>query len=618
MEDDGPIAGSRELWDAIAVRAGLDESGYDSDLVAELAAALSISSTNLRNDLSRHNVSVERLLLTFLTLIGPYTAMVRELLSFFARAGARATAENLRIEFDFGQESTPFDFDLKNFRDWDRKWRESMARLVVDRLDPVRAGELRHAFVRPGVTYTIMDGAWSGIVPEDPAVASWLRESAADPNVLRALPSVPEVANPELAAFLGRVWTLLLAVNEPALWEAQPPLSPDDVRAIVRGAYLLRAEAASLLPPLREVFGSVAQQTVEVHVILEQLSEIFNLPIWSRRSELYSVWAGARLIDVFADKARVHTVNRTLTFSFRGAHLATVRLADDSLLAIWCEVRTPASGLVGKGRVNAIQPDFLVMAEPTSHADSTVLVVECKQYRRQNSDNFAAALIDYSRNHRNAMVILVNYGPVTGAVMTRVAAADPLLLPRTLAIGGFRPGSARAIEEFEATVRGIIPHSTATADAAQPRTTPQGTAPSASTGAVRLSWRGEVDLDLHCWVVAHDGSVEHVDYRRKEWSGPAGRVWLEADIRSGGVAEALFWEGCDGVRLEIAVHAFTPGSSFSSIGALRVDLILCGITMTLEPSSPDEGAWWRLGACGPHPSAVQIWNVVQDAPPVAL
>jgi hypothetical protein len=43
MDDDRPIAGSRELRDAIADRAGLDESGYDTDLVAELAAALNIS-----------------------------------------------------------------------------------------------------------------------------------------------------------------------------------------------------------------------------------------------------------------------------------------------------------------------------------------------------------------------------------------------------------------------------------------------------------------------------------------------------------------------------------------------------------------------------------------------
>jgi hypothetical protein len=186
---------------------------------------------------------------------------------------------------------------------------------------------------------------------------------------------VPDVTDPDLAAFLARIWALLFAVSEPTLWEADPPLAPDDVRAIVRGAYLLREEAGSLLPRLIEVFGGVEQRTVDVNVVLEQLFEVFNLPIWSRRAELYSVWVGARLIGVFAAKARVHTTNRTLNFSFSGTHLATVRLSADSNFAIWCEVRTPASNLVGKGRVRAIQPDFLVMAEPTSHADSAVLVV---------------------------------------------------------------------------------------------------------------------------------------------------------------------------------------------------------------------------------------------------
>jgi hypothetical protein len=311
---------------------------------------------------------------------------------------------------------------------------------------------------------------------------------------------------------------------------------------------------------------SVDQQTVDLTVALEQLFEVFNLPIWSRRPELYSVWVGARLISVFGAKARVHTTNRTLAFSFSGTHLATVRLADDNHLAIWCEVRTPASGLVSKKRKNNIQPDFLVMSEPISHADSTVLVVECKQYQRQGSQNFAAALVDYARNHRNAKVILVNYGPVTGAVMSRVKALDPVVLPRTLAIGTFLPdsdlpGSDRAIEEFEALVRGLIPASTETADVTQSITTPPGPVPSSSAGAVRLSWKGDVDFDLHCWVVGLDGSVEHVDYNRKEWSGSNGRVWLQTDIRTGGPVEALFWECVRDARLELAVHAFTPGWS---------------------------------------------------------
>jgi hypothetical protein len=215
-------------------------------------------------------------------------------------------------------------------------------------------------------------------------------------------------------------------------------------------------------------------------------------------------------------------------------------------------------------------------------------------------------------------VILVNYGPVTGAVLARVKITDPQVLPRTVSIGTFRPGSARAIAEFEAIVRSLIPPSNESADVAQPVTIPLATVPSTSAGAVRVSWDGVVDLDLHCWVVAPDGSVEHVDYNRKEYSGSRGRVWLEADIRTGGTSEALFWEGVRDARLELAVHAYTAGSSIRRTSNSRADIILGDITITLEPAGDPEGTWWHLVTCTPQTGGIHVWNLAQETPPITV
>lgn len=605
------------LWDALVKRSGLDikDVTYDAALVAEIADALTIPSKNFRRQLIEHKISVERLLQAFLKCTGPFSEMMSDLLAFFARAGARATANNLKIEFNFDKREPALKFDLENFREWEKRWRRATVGLTFDRLDWLTAEKLKFLFQKIDVTYRMPSGDHEQLTPAEPDVARWLNTHLSDEELLGSLPPPPAATNAEVAAFLERVWAFLYACLKRSLWLDDRPLTSLDVMHVVRGAYLMKGNLENFLPELREFFRDTIQDTVEIKIQVQDLLEIFSLPIWQRRSEVYAVWVGAKLIEVFGEDARVHTVNHKLVFSFGGTHLATVRLSDGTHLAIWCEVRTAAKKLLGKGRKKAIQPDFVVLREPTSDPASTALVLECKQYKKQNTREFVAALVDYGRTHSNAHVMLVNYGPITEAVGVAVKAIDPALAFRTEPLGDFRPRSTTAKTAFEAAVQKLIPTKVPVPSAHyKAASIPTAQSTSASSGTLVLSWQGDVDLDIHCWVVGPEGS-EHVYFKHLQSSRETQRVWLDQDLRRGGGSETLNWENLLAARLDVAIHAFGDGARVQLASEILASIRLGDLKLSLKPPAAGSGAWWKLFSVGPNSAALEVWNSIENVPP---
>ena len=107
----------------------------------------------------------------------------------------------------------------------------------------------------------------------------------------------------------------------------------------------------------------------------------------------------------------VHTVDGTLVFPFKETHLATIPCQNGNIL-IFSEKKTQLINPVGKSRTKHIQPDYSFYKEPITDRKSSILEIECKQYKKQSTDNFARALIDYSNGREKANVCLVNYGKV--------------------------------------------------------------------------------------------------------------------------------------------------------------------------------------------------------------
>jgi len=595
---------ARELWDAIVEHAGLDLKLYDHDLLLELADTLGLEAKTFQADLDRRGVTAQTLLQAVFRLVAPYAEMMSDILSFFARVGARATSDNLRIRFDFGSAGHDFDFALENFRDWETRFREVMTTIAVDEIDDLLALQLRHAFVARGLTYDIVGSRWSDFDPADESVAQWIGR-----ETLLPLPRVPAVEDVGLRSFLERVWRILHAISQSK--SDEPLLSTDDIHAIVRGAYLLSRNEAVLLERLAPMFAAMPFRNVETKALVEQLLEIFNLPVWKRRSELYSIWVGARLMTALGDATRVHVVDRTLVFAFGGTHLATVQLADGENLHVWCELRTEATaGVVGKGRKRRIQPDYVVLREPTSHANSAALVVECKQYLRQSRKGFADALIDYASNHTNSTIVLVNYGAATSAVLDKVGATHPTLLPRTHLIAMMRPQSTAAIAEFDALVRLLLPKVVPVASTAAV-THEMSPVSGTMSGALRLTWSGSADLDLHCWLSDANGMRGHVDYSSRTATLGLSRVELDRDVQTGGETETLSWDVASDIEVNFAVFAYTPDVDVVSASP-TVEINLEGAVWMLQPTKLS-GRWWNLFRIE-RGGSIRIWNSIANNP----
>jgi hypothetical protein len=148
---------------------------------------------------------------------------------------------------------------------------------------------------------------------------------------------------------------------------------------------------------------------------------------------------------------RVHADRGTIRFAFSGTHLATFD-GFAPRLHLWTELRSPLANPVGK-RTVAIQPDLTLLADPIT-ARHSPLVVECKQYKRASTRNFADALSDYAHGHPDARIVLVNYGRAQAArVLDRVA---PDIVLRTAVVGDFRPGTADQVEQFRREVRTAV------------------------------------------------------------------------------------------------------------------------------------------------------------------
>jgi hypothetical protein len=241
--------------------------------------------------------------------------------------------------------------------------------------------------------------------------------------------------------------------------EELPPLQhfreqAEIVRRVLRDAGELERGALSD-NPRKGLEGPTQEGQTEVG-LERDLRDLLNLPIWKRRHELYAVWVGSRIADALrrprADglrKARLvwHPDGDTLRFPFSGAQLASAEVAKRRF-EFWTEKKTPLSPSGVSGRRN-IQPDYRLDEMPVHRLKATRFVVECKQYLKWSIKNFGEALADYAAGCPEAVIVLVNYGPVPNdgdLLLRHIPYGDRI---RTHAIGCYRPDNDEALEMLD-------------------------------------------------------------------------------------------------------------------------------------------------------------------------
>lgn len=599
---DAPIKTADELWSAILRKAGLDLRKYDAPLVDELCSVLRVPPRSFGHGLDAKGVTIERLLLAFLRAVQPYAGMTRDIMALFARASARRSNDQLRMCFQFADSADDFEFDLRNFREWESRWREVLRSVDAGEFGPLDADEIRHAFVEQGVTYRIEAGLWVEVDPHDDEVVQWLRDT--ERQAPAHLPPVPQVTDRILSELIERVWGFMDVSIRPAEEETAPVESlvfdRDAIRTIVRGAHLLSADEDGLRRRLAPILGRIPRRPVELSVLLEDLDEILSMPVWKRRHEVYSVWVGSRVVAALGNTATIQAPDGVILFSFRATHLATLPLGPGEGLQLWTELRTPLRDPIGKGRKSGIQPDYVLTSAPADDPTRSLIVVECKQYLRASRRNFGAAVIDYARGHPNAFILLVNYGPWIGSLTNRPELLDRAGRPRTRIIGQFRPNSPVAIREFEAVFQKLVP---------KPPTTTW-----MKEVHVRLTWTARTDLDLHCWLSTAKQPDEHIWYGNRTHDFDGFEFELDQDAQTGPASETIRFRGPGKGSIVVAVHNYSGRSRLAECGA-RVEIQLHDLTLTISAPTSGDGDWWSVLKYDGTADKLEVVDALASQPP---
>lgn len=434
------ISSTRELWREFSSLARFEDTAYDNELKKSIINSLNLQSENIELELNNSKVSVEELLSAILDTLKPFSQMMTDLLSLYKSAGATSNNNNIEIEFDFDDETCKFSLDAF------RKHVEGIQKITEIRnrlLDPWKLIRFIDQFDKGQLNNSISPRDYYG-----KGVYRWLNEYQRD-KLPRHLPEFPPAHDKRLNSSLKRIIDLVEGALQCYIKEYSP--SEGRKRCIDKGCkkygtdlwwaetdhwlarfvkdfysmtiYFHNMEYPASMPEVSRKIdeflhnpGVVDYFTVERQI--RAIYDILSLPFWKHRYEMYSAWVFTCITEAVSDLGIVYNVvDGVLQFKFSGALLATVYLPD-SELEIWAELKHPAIDPKGKGRTNNIQPDYSIVRK-RKDAFAPCCLIECKQYKRSNNNNFADAVNDYAHACPKSKVFLVNYGRISKNLTSR-------------------------------------------------------------------------------------------------------------------------------------------------------------------------------------------------------
>jgi hypothetical protein len=469
---------AHSAWEYLVQKGGLEVAGRDQPLVEMLKSRLDPQAGSI--DEALNGISVEALVNAFFGSVTPFVAMMQDLLDYFVAAAAREGPEQWTLALGEGADRLDANFD--HFRQWiERGSTTTNERRHVPIMDYSQLWDMRrHFFLLDSPEENAENMSWQ---PQPTPshmtgdLVEWLR--AYENGTYRPLPQV--IADvyqrggviADVAALVIEVYQAVLAVaptravlEERGRYNAS---SSDDFWSVsnlrnfesdfwVRGRVL---DLASWLeaPPerqravtdsLQKQLGALPRRTARLNITISDIEEILSLPIWNRRYELYSAWVLTSILHALrAHSISLHDDHGVISFAFRETLMASV-LSSQPPARILSEKRIPAGHLSGhSGRVASVQPDYSLWTE----MERCPLVVECKHYRKSSTRNFADALNDYSAALPDAVVILVNYGPVSPRVQQAISATSE---SRCYAVGTMHPEEPKSRAVFEGLVLRVV------------------------------------------------------------------------------------------------------------------------------------------------------------------
>lgn len=396
-----------ELWKKISQKRNFDEKYYDIEEAKEIKKNLKLPlDKTIYSGLKVKEPSIEEFIKVFFEANSSFTAMMNDLLNMFEEIGTKQTDKNLEISFEF-KKLEPYTVNLNKFKSEIKRLKSIEEEILIlsnpsinEYLNLIR--ELRELNFSGKLDNEIIDYNKFDV--------SFTKTKKQDMNIL--LENFKNIIK-EINKYKTDKELEILNENDYENFKIDniPWLIVNSLKDLnEKFDDLEESYQQKCLSLLTNFINKMDLKKQKIIKKVEVFEEFLDLPFWKKRHELYSVWIFTLIYDVIKKyDYKIHVIDGRLIFPFKETHLATIYQEDNKNIFIYCEKKTPLSSPVGKSRKGHIQPDYSFFIEPLSNINSSILEIECKQYKKQSSDNFARALIDYSNGRPNSKVFLVNY-----------------------------------------------------------------------------------------------------------------------------------------------------------------------------------------------------------------
>lgn len=473
-----------ELWKILSKVADFRSNEYDKSLLHSVIHNLNLEEDiPIIPQIKKYQISIEELLATFIKALEPFSKMMSDLLKMFQNASAFRTDNNLRIEFDFEKSKDKFKFDLEAFKDFTLKSKDVLnyysyvlkggPYAIFDAISLLSSSiSTKNKVVdnSPEVKKWLKEyenDKWPIFIPKKPIVS--IKEIDEKLSILwQFMVDHIKIFKSEYNLMCGRkdslrnylekyVYNSLNNENESNstcsfnsnqtkdnlnnkqeeyLWIAETDcwtrslMKTIDLVARHTDWYAERKDYESLSLIIRKLDNCLKMFESKkgknpIQKRIDEVIELLNMPFWKKRYEVYSAWVCTQIVKALDDhRIEYNVIDDKLSFSFAGSHIATCTDLNPPL-HIWAELRTAyKSRIKGGKRKKHIQPDYSLAVDNVKDPKNTVVVVECKQYKRYSSRNFSHAVVDYANGRPNATVLLASYTDVPGLIYDRVYDLD--------------------------------------------------------------------------------------------------------------------------------------------------------------------------------------------------
>lgn len=467
------MVNTEKMWNKIKKMGKFSDSYYDKKIESDMRKELGIA-----DGISLKNLEPDVVLAAFFKVMSPLSMMYEDILCLFEKCEAKESSENLEIEFQKNR-LVSTKFNIRHFMYAKAKMKEvqkEQKRVLLNREGFEKLCELScvNAYINKIIVQNNTYNSWQKAYSDN--LHEWPKECLDFEKIIEELPIRESLLKAyrfwqELCNFFQSTgidrenWSEgIRACDGYSDWEKYILCQETDhcLGTILYNLYCVAERFFSQdektkrrIQEILEEFSTyyqVNREYIKTKMILWE--EFLKLPVWKKRYEVYSIWVFTKIVSAFPEEnVCFYVKNGCLVFPFSGACLASVNL-NQKIYDIWTELRTDAIGkLKGRGRFKAIQPDYSIICGEPHRILDTVVVVECKQYKRAGIRNFSNAIEDYAANRPNAIVLLTDYGEVSNE---RLASAIEKTPENRYAVFSECQPQSESSEIFSQKIRRII------------------------------------------------------------------------------------------------------------------------------------------------------------------